>query len=186
MKRNGTRQVGFTLIELMIVVAIIGVLAAVAIVAYRRYTIRAHNAEATSVLADVRLKEEAYRATFHQYANIGDVWVPASAPGPDPRPFLNTSSAYALSDPEGKWQQLGAVPDGMVYFSYYVIGGAPAGTALGIFSGVTLNNANDFWFAARALQDIDGDTQCEGFEIYSGGSRIVTLATEEGYSGACP
>jgi type IV pilus assembly protein PilA len=54
MKQNYRAQQGFTLIELMIVIAIIGILAAIALPAYQNYTIRAQMAEPITALSTCR------------------------------------------------------------------------------------------------------------------------------------
>ncbi len=55
-------QKGFTLIELMIVVAIIGILAAIAIPAYQDYTIRAQVSEGLTLASDVKAGVAEYLA----------------------------------------------------------------------------------------------------------------------------
>ncbi|HCA90044.1 MAG TPA: pilus assembly protein [Legionellales bacterium] len=67
------RQKGFTLIELMIVVAIIGILAAVAIPAYQDYTVRARVSEGLNLASAAKL------AVSETYANKGGV-LPTTQP----------------------------------------------------------------------------------------------------------
>ena len=66
---GGSRQGGFTLIELMIVVAIIGVLASIAVPAYRDYSIRAKLSEAMNIFGSVKT---AYSMYYYSQASLPD------------------------------------------------------------------------------------------------------------------
>ncbi len=63
-------QRGFTLIELMIVVAIIGILAAIAIPQFAEYRVRAFNSTALADLRNIMTAEEAYFADNQAYTNF--------------------------------------------------------------------------------------------------------------------
>lgn len=60
-------QKGFTLVELMITVAIIGILAAIAIPSYQEYVRRGQVVEAPTYLSDYRVKMEQYFQDFKNY-----------------------------------------------------------------------------------------------------------------------
>ncbi|MEK7207906.1 MAG: prepilin-type N-terminal cleavage/methylation domain-containing protein, partial [Pseudomonadota bacterium] len=68
-------QKGFTLIELMIVVAIIGILAAIAVPAYQDYTVKAKVSEAASLASAVKTAIEVAFSEGRDLATIGGLSV---------------------------------------------------------------------------------------------------------------
>lgn len=63
----------FTLIELMIVVAIIGILAAIAVPNFVKFQCRSKQSEAKGNLKSMYVAQEAYRGEYDKYSNIGAI-----------------------------------------------------------------------------------------------------------------
>jgi type IV pilus assembly protein PilA len=110
-KKLHTRRGGFTLIELMIVVAIIGILAAIAIPNFLRFQLKAKSSEGKTNLAAIRTAEESYFAEYGVYVSSD-----ASPPAIGNNQKVTYSHANALLG----FDQLGWSPEGQVYFNYSV------------------------------------------------------------------
>ena len=71
---------GFTLVELMIVVAVVAILVALALPSYSRYVRKANRGEAQQLLMNWANNQEIWRANDSDYAS--DVTVPQLVPPP--------------------------------------------------------------------------------------------------------
>jgi type IV pilus assembly protein PilE len=65
--QNKKNSQGFTIVELLIVVAIIGILAAVAVPAYFNHILRTRQAEAYHNLLDIKAAEEIFYSQYNRY-----------------------------------------------------------------------------------------------------------------------
>ena len=79
-KLRGSNEKGFTLIELMIVIAIIGILAAIAIPNFVSYRQRSYNSAAQSDLKNMMTAQEAYFVDYMKYKDFTETATKVTAP----------------------------------------------------------------------------------------------------------
>ena len=162
-------QIGFTLIELMIVVAIIGVLAVVAGTAYRKYMDSGRTAEAMSMLGEIRAKEEAYRAEFSSYLSWGGGSEATSATYPtvDTQACAMSGAkepcpkAVPTATQNPQWSYLGISPGkSNLVCGYITNSGAIGSTVSGTIGQGFLGSAAQTspWWYAIAICDNDGSS----------------------------
>ncbi|MBN8554734.1 MAG: prepilin-type N-terminal cleavage/methylation domain-containing protein [Deltaproteobacteria bacterium] len=151
---------GFTLIELMIVVAIIGILAAVAIPAFLNYIKRSKTAEAPLLLKNLVDAEVTFFTRPRAASSGGGEAVPTfmaqtvSVPRTTP---TGAKVAWESGVDAGAFNVLGFASSSPVLFAYNagVLSGTPAGTALVTAASTNLATAS----AAGAITDGSSSTQ---------------------------
>ena len=125
------RSGGFTLVELMIAVAIVGILVMVAVPNFLRMRERAKVSEAKANLGAIRVTQHAYYSEYNHYVG-NQAETPDRSANPSGRIAWSMATRFSI---------LGFAPDGRVFFSYGL-------------AGVDLPTDT---FTARAVSDLDGN-----------------------------
>jgi len=143
---------GFTLVELMIVVVILGILAAVAIPAFTRYVKRSKTSEASGNIAKIYQGEQTYYQAalergYSSFVNASTA-TPSSAPGSAKYP-----ANVALWNADANWAAIGFSLDSAHYYQY----ASPGSTAI---------TSDGTAFTAYAVGNLDGDGTNSSFIRY--------------------
>jgi type IV pilus assembly protein PilA len=129
LRPRSLRSRGFTLVELMIVVAIMGILAAMAVAGYLKYIHNAQSSEAVMVMGQIRNGEESYRAETLNYLAPSlslASYYPNANPDDSRMAWVQPLDARYNNTVNG-WAMLNVHPDAPVRYGYAVVTGiAPA------------------------------------------------------------
>jgi Tfp pilus assembly protein PilE len=158
-----------TIIELMIVVVIIGILAAISVVSYRRYIARARMSEATALLAEFAAKEQVYFLDAGQFVEAHRDTANSQSTNEDSNQFYpsdpgayfdSARTAVALGTLPDSWKMLGIRPRWKEVFCTYMVNSGPPGSgpdaSWSIGSQLWTSTPNVPWFYAMAACNISG------------------------------
>jgi prepilin-type N-terminal cleavage/methylation domain-containing protein len=163
MSRKRSRQAGFTLLELMVVVTLVAVLAAIALPSFASENRKAKgDSEVAAFFAELAVREEQYAVENGRYLSTSTgegVTFPATP----------STTAQALGTLPTTWQTLRVrTPESSARCGYVVVAGTrtdPAGTIASTTFAYAPPAKN--WFYVLAHCDLDGDSTVDSYYFVS-------------------
>ncbi len=157
--------------EMMATIVIIGILAAIAVVAYTKYVRASHVEEAQDMVIHIRQAEEAFFGENGAYLDVsGGVGTGHTYPSQNPGAFKTQWGGPCgwCTNPASGWDGLGVSTNGAVYYGYAVIADStntPGGRGIGAaqtYNGKPLDVTNlgiggKPWYFVEADGNISGD-----------------------------
>jgi type IV pilus assembly protein PilA len=179
MRARSNAGAGFTLVELMIVVGIVGLLAAIAVPNFISYQARSRRSEAYANLAAVARLQNTYHAERGEYFEAG-AW-------PNFVPYGGLSARKMDWDAasEVAYAELGWRPEGRVFYSYDTNTGATPCTCSVCFTATAAGDVDDDDLNS-AIMYVHPETALDGSVVGECPSGLFGFGTPVDYSSGQP
>jgi type IV pilus assembly protein PilA len=155
---------GFTLVELMVVVAIVAILGGLAVYGVRKYILAAKSSEATEMIGAIKAAQEQYRAETFTYKDISMLGALSDYGTFYPSTTVLKRQKMAWGggndDIANGWRELGVQAAAPVMYIYGCAAGP--GSVAPAAPGITIGNypaaaTGQPWYLIKAVGDLNGD-----------------------------